>query len=94
MHEYVAGPVLIPGNPHPLTGHTRPVTLGHEFGGVVEEVGQGVSRVHAGQKAVVRPTIFDKKCCSCRLGYEYCCDHIGFIGISGMRPSPSQSGLS
>ncbi|RMJ22224.1 Dehydrogenase [Aspergillus sp. HF37] len=62
---------------------TTPVTLGHEFGGVIEEVGHGVTRVFPGQKAVVRPTIFDKRCCSCRLGYEYCCDCIGFIGLSG-----------
>lgn len=80
----MSGPVLIPKKPHPLTGSKCPVTIGHEFGGIVEEVGEGVTHVSPGQKAVVRPTIFDRKCGACKLGYEYCCENIGFIGVSGM----------
>lgn len=30
------------GCPHPITGQTVPATLGHEFSGVVSEVGEGV----------------------------------------------------
>jgi 2-desacetyl-2-hydroxyethyl bacteriochlorophyllide A dehydrogenase len=60
--------------------------MGHEFGGVVEEVGEGVTHLVPGQKAVVRPTIFDRKCPPCKLGYEYCCENIGFIGLSGTWP--------
>ena len=45
VHEYVAGPVFIPLDPHPLTGQAAPQTLGHEFGGEITEVGQGVTDV-------------------------------------------------
>ncbi|RAL17008.1 uncharacterized protein BO97DRAFT_382208 [Aspergillus homomorphus CBS 101889] len=83
LHEYTGGPVLVPQKPHKITGATHPVTLGHEFGGIIEEVGEGVTHVVLGQRAVVRPTIFDKECTSCKLGYEYCCENIGFIGLSG-----------
>ncbi|PYH49503.1 uncharacterized protein BP01DRAFT_420446 [Aspergillus saccharolyticus JOP 1030-1] len=83
LHEYTGGPVLVPQTPHKITGATRPVTLGHEFGGIIEAVGQGVSHVSPGQRAVVRPTIFDRDCASCKLGYQYCCENIGFIGLSG-----------
>ncbi|WP_159462993.1 alcohol dehydrogenase catalytic domain-containing protein, partial [Caballeronia telluris] len=32
IHEYYDGPVLIPKTePHPLTGRTLPVVIGHEF---------------------------------------------------------------
>ncbi|CEL05649.1 hypothetical protein ASPCAL06766 [Aspergillus calidoustus] len=83
LHEWTAGPVLIPKEPHNITKSTAPVIMGHEFGGVVEEVGEGVTHLSPGQKAVVRPTIFDRKCPPCKLGYEYCCENIGFIGLSG-----------
>jgi threonine dehydrogenase-like Zn-dependent dehydrogenase len=83
LHEYSAGPVLIPKEPHKITGTSYPVTLGHEFAGIIEEVGEGVTHLPPGQRAVVRPTIFDRQCCSCKLGYEYCCENIGFIGLSG-----------
>ncbi|KAL1867766.1 hypothetical protein Plec18167_008510 [Paecilomyces lecythidis] len=83
LHEYNGGPVLIPGKPHGITGTSLPVSIGHEFGGIVEEVGEGVTHVSPGQKAVVRPTIFDGTCTSCKRGYEYCCENIGFIGLSG-----------
>ncbi|PWY94662.1 alcohol dehydrogenase [Aspergillus sclerotioniger CBS 115572] len=83
IHEYSGGPVLVPEKPHGITGDTLPVTLGHEFSGIVEEVGEGVNDISPGQRAVVRPTIFDRKCSSCKQGYEYCCENIGFIGLSG-----------
>ena len=34
--------------PDPLLGQTAPVTLGHEFSGVVENVGKDVSRFKKG----------------------------------------------
>ncbi|KAL4736229.1 chaperonin 10-like protein [Aspergillus similis] len=83
LHEYTSGPVLIPKGAHSITKATAPVVMGHEFGGVVEEVGEGVTHLKPGQKAVVRPTIYDRKCPPCKIGYEYCCENIGFIGLSG-----------
>ena len=39
LHEYLDGPIFAPpaGAPHPLTGETVPVCLGHEFAGVVRD---------------------------------------------------------
>ena len=34
---------MIPAIPHPITGETAPVTLGHGFGGIIEEIGGGMS---------------------------------------------------
>ncbi|GAQ47622.1 hypothetical protein AtubIFM54640_008094 [Aspergillus tubingensis] len=83
IHEYSGGPVLVPEKPHAITGTSLPVTLGHEFSGIVEEVGEDVTHISPGQRAVVRPTIFDRECTPCKQGYEHCCEKIGFIGLSG-----------
>ncbi|PLB55880.1 GroES-like protein [Aspergillus steynii IBT 23096] len=84
IHEFCAGPVLIPQKPHPITGATLPVTMGHELSGIVTEVGEGCERIKVGQRVVVRPTIYDEQCASCRQGVRHCCENIGFIGLSGM----------
>lgn len=84
IHEYTSGPVLIPKDKHPITGESTPVTMGHEFSGTIEEVGEGVKGFSPGQRAVVRPTIFDESCSACKQGCEHCCKNIGFIGLSGM----------
>ncbi|OJJ44979.1 hypothetical protein ASPZODRAFT_17889 [Penicilliopsis zonata CBS 506.65] len=83
LHEFTAGPVLIPEEPHAITGTKYPVTMGHEFSGIVEEVGEDVTRLSPGQRVAVRPTIFDRTCSACKMGLEYCCENIGFIGLSG-----------
>ena len=43
LHEYYAGPIFIPTEPHPLTGQQMPLTMGHEFSGVITEVGRRAS---------------------------------------------------
>jgi (R,R)-butanediol dehydrogenase / meso-butanediol dehydrogenase / diacetyl reductase len=35
LHEYLSGPIVIPADPHPLTGAQLPQILGHEFCAVV-----------------------------------------------------------
>ncbi|GAQ06189.1 (R,R)-butanediol dehydrogenase [Aspergillus lentulus] len=57
LHEYLAGPITVPSTPHPITGGSVPVTLGHEFSGVIEEVGAGVSRLKVGDCVAVRPNL-------------------------------------
>jgi (R,R)-butanediol dehydrogenase / meso-butanediol dehydrogenase / diacetyl reductase len=44
LEEYRHGPLVIPATrPHPLTGRQAPLTMGHEFFGVVEALGSGVN---------------------------------------------------
>ncbi|KAG8882175.1 hypothetical protein FRB98_003897 [Tulasnella sp. 332] len=85
LHEYMGGANLIPspGHPHPITGETLPLTLGHEFSGIVEEIGDGVAHVKKGDRVCVQPTIYDGECRACVRGLVNCCDKNGFIGLSG-----------
>lgn len=85
LHEFLGGANLIPspGHPHPLTGETLPLTIGHEFSGVVEEVGEGVTHVKKGDRVCIQPTIWDGDCRSCNRGLVNCCDRNGFLGVSG-----------
>jgi threonine dehydrogenase-like Zn-dependent dehydrogenase len=84
LHEYLGGANLIPSNhPHPITGETLPLTLGHEFSGIVEEVGEGVRNVKAGDRVCVQPIIYDGSCRACKRGLVNCCDQNGFVGLSG-----------
>ena len=36
------------GHPHPISGESAPVTMGHEFSGVVYAVGEGVTGYPSG----------------------------------------------
>ncbi|ORY70296.1 chaperonin 10-like protein [Pseudomassariella vexata] len=85
LHEYLGGNNLIPrpGHPHVLTKETSPLTLGHEFSGVIEEVGSGVSDLEPGQNVCVQPTLYCNECDPCKRGLQNCCDQGGFIGLSG-----------
>jgi threonine dehydrogenase-like Zn-dependent dehydrogenase len=83
LHEYLGGPILIPTTPHPITGEKLPLTLGHEFGGVIEEVGSGVRDIVVGERVVVQPIIYDGTCGACAEGFINCCDKNGFVGLSG-----------
>src|SRR6266508_2567921 len=55
LHEYLHGPVYIPKTPHPLTGATPPIVLGHEFSGRVAQVGTGVESLRVGARVTVNP---------------------------------------
>lgn len=85
LHEYLGGANLIPKpeNPHPITMESCPLTLGHEFSGIVEEVGEGVESVKPGDRVCVQPIIYDGDCRSCVRGLVNCCDQNGFVGLSG-----------
>ena len=85
LHEYMAGPIFVPpsGSPHPLTGEEIPVVLGHEFGGRVVEVGDGVSRVETGDRVAVEPVLYCGECPECLRGAYNLCRKLGFYGLSG-----------
>lgn len=70
-------------DPHPLSGETLPVVMGHEFSGTVEEVGEGVEGIAVGDSVVVEPLMVDDTCPACKAGKYNLCEQMGFIGISG-----------
>jgi (R,R)-butanediol dehydrogenase/meso-butanediol dehydrogenase/diacetyl reductase len=83
LHEYVAGPIFIPTQTHPLSGDKAPIVLGHEFSGQVVEVGEGVTRVKPGDRVVVEPIYFCGECRLCKQGKYNLCVKMGFFGLAG-----------
>ncbi|GAY72276.1 threonine dehydrogenase and related Zn-dependent dehydrogenases [Lentilactobacillus kosonis] len=58
LHEYLEGPVFIPvDHTDELTGGHAPLTMGHEFSGVIQEVGSNVTKFKTGDHVSVNPTI-------------------------------------
>ena len=60
LHEYASGPIFIPVTPHPYSGASGPQVLGHEFGGKVIAVGEGVTKVAIGDRVAVQPLIMPR----------------------------------
>lgn len=99
LHEYLDGPIFMPkdGETNPLSGEELPQPLGHEFSGVVAEVGPKVTKVKVGDHVVVEASLGcldthrwsktrlsctqDKPCGACRKGFTNCCEHNGFTGL-------------
>ena len=86
LHLYHEGPIPpapTADTPHPLSGETLPVVMGHEFAGVVEAIGQGVEGLAVGDSVVVEPLMVDGTCPACKADRYNLCEQMGFIGISG-----------
>src|SRR4029077_1340980 len=58
-----------------------PVTLGHEFCGVVERVGDEVSAVRAGDFVSAEMHVNCGHCRQCRIGEAHVCENLKIIGI-------------
>lgn len=87
LHEY-STPTFIPqpGAPHPITGESMPVGVGHEFSGTVVEIGPKAKNdqgLKVGDKVAVQPTLCCWSCEPCRAGHINSCDKAGFVGLSG-----------
>lgn len=55
--------------------------LGHEFSGVVADVGGGVTRCAAGQRVVVNPLLSCGQCADCMSKRLHQCAHTQFLGL-------------
>ena len=81
-HEY-EGPNFIPvKRPHRLTGRTAPLTLGHEFSGVIVELGAGVQGWSVGDHVTANGSLSCGSCEACRSGRFNVCSRLGFLGVS------------
>ena len=85
LHEYEEGPIFVPapGHPHPLTNETLPLILGHEFAGVVSELGAGVTHLREGDRVAVEPIYACGVCNECERGDYHLCRKLGFHGLCG-----------
>jgi (R,R)-butanediol dehydrogenase/meso-butanediol dehydrogenase/diacetyl reductase len=82
LHEYVAGPIVTPVEPHPLTGAQNPQIFGHEFAGDVVAIGQGVTRVAEGDRVAIMPLAYCGHCAYCRRGLQHLCATMACVGLS------------
>src|SRR6185312_12479020 len=60
---------------------TEPTPIGHEYCGIVEEVGSEVTSVRAGQFVIGSFIASDNTCPHCRAGYQSACAHR--VGVTG-----------
>ena len=72
---------------HGLTpGFEYGTILGHEFAGIVVEVGSAVSSVRPGQRVVNMSLVADGTCAACRAGRVTQCSGRALFGYSGVYP--------
>jgi (R,R)-butanediol dehydrogenase / meso-butanediol dehydrogenase / diacetyl reductase len=84
LHEVADGPHAIPvDRAHGLSHARAPITLGHEFSGVVLAVGSSVAGVRPGDRVAVEPNYRCGQCVPCGEGRYEVCDHFGFAGLMG-----------
>jgi (R,R)-butanediol dehydrogenase / meso-butanediol dehydrogenase / diacetyl reductase len=55
LHEYLAGPIMLPVKPHPENGAKIPIILGHEFSAIVTSVGPAVTTTKPGDRVAILP---------------------------------------
>ena len=66
-----------------FTQSIPPLILGHEGGGIVHTVGDGVSTVKKGDRVIVECVLSCGRCEYCRKGLYGLCDYGGVLGMVG-----------
>jgi (R,R)-butanediol dehydrogenase/meso-butanediol dehydrogenase/diacetyl reductase len=82
LHEFAHGPNMIRPKPHPLTGVRAPLTLGHEFSGVVTATGSAVGDLEPGRLVTVDPCLRCGVCPPCLRGDYHLCVLGGSVGLA------------
>jgi threonine dehydrogenase-like Zn-dependent dehydrogenase len=59
---------------------TEPTPMGHEYCGIVEEIGRGVVSIKKGQFVIGSFFASDNTCPHCQLGYQTSCHHRALVG--------------
>lgn len=82
LHEYAFGPIVIPTEPHALTGANAPQVLGHEFSAEVVDIGSEVTSTKVGDRVSVMPLVTCGQCYYCRRGLNHLCVVMACTGLS------------
>jgi (R,R)-butanediol dehydrogenase/meso-butanediol dehydrogenase/diacetyl reductase len=83
LHEYTHGPMLIPvEKPYPLNGHQGTTTLGHEFAGIICELGEEVKHLKIGDRVVVEPIFKNPDSPFITNGEYNLSEPLGFVGLT------------
>ncbi len=61
---------------------TPPTILGHEFSGVISEVGSGVTEFHPGDRVCIDPNDMCGECYYCKTGSAHFCENMIGIGTT------------
>src|SRR5438128_3452321 len=64
---------------NPING---PTPMGHEYCGIVEEVGSAVTTIKPGQFVIGSFFASDNTCPNCQIGYQSSCEHKEFVGTA------------
>ena len=59
---------------------TQPTPMGHEYCGIVEEVGRAVASIKPGQFVIGSFFASDNTCPNCKAGYQSSCERKEFVG--------------
>jgi (R,R)-butanediol dehydrogenase/meso-butanediol dehydrogenase/diacetyl reductase len=81
VDEVRSGPVTVPVEPHPVSGRSAPVTLGHEIVGTVAEATPG-ARLPVGARVAPWPLRPCRQCRECRSGHANRCPNMASLGMS------------
>lgn len=60
LHEYLGGPIILPVEPHPISGAKLPMILGHEFSAKIAQTGPDVAGYSVGERVAVLPHLMPK----------------------------------
>lgn len=60
---------------------TYPRLIGHEFGGIVTEVGSDVTSIKIGDKVAVDPVVSCGECYACKIGRHNVCANLEVMGV-------------
>ena len=82
LHEYIAGPIVTPSEPHVYSGAVLPQILGHEFSARVLEVGRNVTHVQPGTRVSIQPLISPRDDYYGRRGLFHLSEKMACVGLS------------
>jgi L-iditol 2-dehydrogenase len=60
-----------------------PFAVGHEGSGIVEQIGEGVSKLKPGDRIAIEPAMPCWQCDQCKSGRFHTCRHLKFLGCPG-----------